>query len=137
MRGRIATLVAALVVTAVAAHAQPDIERERREDEREQRREERRQESLGDIRGRLVDPAGQGLRGVVSLCMPDGCRLSRHTTWGLRNGEFVIRNLEPGRYLLRTETIGPEVNDLIPGEDVQITVRSGGTIRPRLVARCP
>jgi hypothetical protein len=90
----------------------------------------------GLIRGFLVDPSGRGLRGIVWLCTADGCKISQWDSSVLRYGRFYIDNLNPGRYRLHVDTVGPDINDLVPPEDMEVEVRADHVTRPQLVARC-
>lgn len=89
----------------------------------------------GHIHGYLITPAGHGLDGIVTLCTVDGKRMTYHETYRMRRGRFDIDNVEPGRYKLHVPTIGPWITDLKPPADLEIEVRRGKVIRPKLIAR--
>jgi len=89
----------------------------------------------GQIHGYLVTPAGQGLRGMVTLATREGLKLSYHYSHAQSRGRFEIDGLQPGRYQLRVDTLGLELGDLLPPEPIEVEVRSRQVTRPRLVAR--
>jgi hypothetical protein len=89
----------------------------------------------GHIHGHLVDPAGQGLTGIVVLCTPDGRRIASYETNSYRRGRFDIDNLLPGSYRLHVDTVGAVVSDLAPPDDRVVEVRNGEVSRPRLTAK--
>jgi hypothetical protein len=89
----------------------------------------------GKIHGYLVDPAGQGLRGIVAICTVDGRELDSTHSVQQRRGRFEFDAILPGTYILRVKTVGPVTSDLAPAADQQVTVRSRRVERPHLVAR--
>lgn len=88
----------------------------------------------GRIHGYLIDPAGQGLRGVVALCTVDGRELEHTHTVAMRRGRFEFDTILPGTYILRTKTVGPVMTDLVPGPDQRVTVVARRVVRPHLTA---
>ena len=89
----------------------------------------------GNIRGRIIDPAGRGMRGVLWLCTLDGAKISQWDSCLLRDGQFFIDNVAPGRYRLHVDSLGSDVNDLEPPDDMVVEVRAHHNIHPELVAR--
>jgi hypothetical protein len=91
------------------------------------------QKGRGRIRGYLIDPAGNGLRGVVALCTAGGGTLSVHNAFRAEKGEFVIDGIRPGTYRLHIDTLGPETGSLAKPADVEVVVRANQTARPKIV----
>ena len=89
----------------------------------------------GHIHGYLLDAAGRGITGVVTLRTDDGRIISTHSTEAFRRGRFDIDNMFPGDYVLRVESLGTQLTDLKMPEDLPVTVRKNRVIRPRLIAR--
>lgn len=117
-------LIAGLVLTAAAAHAVPEVKREKTFP------------PGGHIHGYVVDPAGEGVSGWVALEGLDGCRFRAVFANSYRRGRFDIDNLLPGRYKLRVESIYRPDSDLVPGDAVEVEVKADKVSRPHLVLRC-
>lgn len=90
---------------------------------------------LGHIHGYFINPAGEGLSGVVVLKTASGRVISQHDSHAFRKGRFDIDNLLPGRYRLGIASVGTNILDLDAPDDVEVEVRPDKVERPRLIAR--
>lgn len=89
----------------------------------------------GRIKGNLVDPAGQGLRGMVALSALNGAVISEHHCIATRGGQFETGRLAPGRYLLRVTSLGPiTAPELERPAPLEVVVQANRTARPVLTA---
>jgi hypothetical protein len=117
-------LIAGLVLAAGAAHAVPEV------------KVEKTFPKNGHIHGYMVNEAGVGVAGWVSLETTGGARLRSIYADGFRRGRFDLDNLQPGRYKLRAEAIHPNFEtsaDLVPGVEVEVEVTDKHVSRPHLM----
>lgn len=78
------------------------------------------QVAKGAMRGKIVDSLGALIRGVeIILIDPAGTERKAQTN---QDGTFVINNLDPGKYILRTQSKG-----FAPYENTEIDVQPGKT----------
>ena len=88
----------------------------------------------GHVRGHLVDPAGQGLPGLVALTTPSGAIISQAYAASIQGGRFNFGRIAPGRYLLRVTSLGPITSELERPAPVEIIVEKGRTLHPVITA---
>jgi anti-sigma factor RsiW len=89
----------------------------------------------GYVRGHLVDPAGQGVPGLVALTTPSGAIVFQAYAASIQGGRFDMGRVAPGRYLLRVTSLGPITSELERPAPVEIVVEKGQTVHPVLTAQ--
>jgi hypothetical protein len=88
----------------------------------------------GMVRGHLVDPAGQGIPGLVALTTANGAVLAQTHAMAIQGGRFDLGRIAPGRYFLRVTSLGPITYELQRPEPLEIIVVKDKTLHPVLTA---
>jgi len=101
----------------------------------ERRYRQRTLSPSGYVRGHLVDPAGQGLPGLVALTTPNGAIVLQAYAASIQGGRFDLGRVAPGRYLLRVTSLGPVTAELQRPAPVEVVVEKGRTSRPLITAQ--
>lgn len=100
----------------------------------EKRYQSRTLKPSGMVRGHLVDPAGQGIPGLVALTTPNGAVLAQTHAVSIQGGRFDLGRIAPGRYFLRVTSLGPITYELKRPEPLEIVVLKDKTLHPVLTA---
>jgi len=89
----------------------------------------------GYVRGHLVDPAGQGMPGLVALTTPSGAIVVQAYAASIQGGRFDFGRVAPGRYMLRVTSLGPITYELERPAPMEIVVEKDRTLHPVLTAQ--
>lgn len=89
----------------------------------------------GYVRGHLLDPAGQGVPGLVALTTPSGAIVVQAYAASIQGGRFDFGRVAPGRYFLRVSSFGPITYELERPAPMEIVVEKDRTVHPLLTAQ--
>lgn len=125
MRSLTLGIIATLAVSAVSAQAA---------DRWWEGKREKSFGPTGKIHGYLVDPIDHGITGLVSLRSTSGELIRYIETDSNRQGRFDLDFIPPGRYRLRTDSLGRATANLTPAADLDVEVVANRVVHPHLKA---